>query len=80
MCEAQANWVAEVLAGRLVLPSSEVMRESIARDDAVRRRDFDPRWGIMWDRFAYIRALDAESRRASRSPGEPRRAAAPTVR
>jgi dimethylaniline monooxygenase (N-oxide forming) len=80
MCEAQANWVGEVLAGRLVLPSPEVMRASIARDVEVRRRDFDPRWDIMWDRFAYIRALDAEARRAKRSPGPPRRAAAPTVR
>jgi glycine/D-amino acid oxidase-like deaminating enzyme len=80
MCEAQANWVAEVLAGRLALPSAEVMRESIARDDEVRRRDFDPRWGIMWDRFPYIRALDSEARRARRAPGPSPRAAAPTVR
>jgi hypothetical protein len=80
MFEAQANWVAEVLAERLVLPSADVMRASIARDDEVRRRDFDPRWGILWDRLPYIRSLEAEARRARRAPGSARRAEAPTVR
>ena len=78
--EAQANWLAEVLADRLVLPSAEVMGASIARDDEVRRRDFDPRWGILWDRLPYIRSLEAEARRARRAPGTSRRAQAPTVR
>jgi len=78
--EVQANWVAEVIAGRLVLPSEEVMVRSIARDQEVRRRDFDPRWGIMWDRRGYIRSLEAEARQARRSPGPPRRADAETVR
>ncbi len=78
--EAQANWVAEVLADRLVLPSTEVMRASIACDDEVRRRDFDPRWGILWDRLPYIRSLETETRRARRLPGTSQRAAAPTVR
>jgi dimethylaniline monooxygenase (N-oxide forming) len=78
--EAQANWVAEILADRLVLPPKEVMRASIARDDEVRRRDFDPRWGILWDRLPYIRSLELETRRARRLPGTSRRAAAPTVR
>jgi hypothetical protein len=79
MFEAQANWVAEVLAERLVLPSAEVMRASIGRDDEVRRRDFDPRWGILWDRLPYIRSLETEARRARRTPGTTRRAQAPTV-
>ena len=78
--EAQANWVGEVLAGRLALPSEEVMRTSIARDEEVRRRDFDPRWGIMWDRLGYVRSLEAETRQARRSPGAAPRAAAATVR
>ena len=78
--EAQANWAAEVLADRLVLPSTEVMHASIERDDEVRRRDFDPRWGILWDRLPYIRSLETETRRARRLPGTSRGAAAPTVR
>ena len=78
--EAQANWVAEVLSERLVLPSAEVMRTSIACDEQARRRDFDPRWGILCDRLPYIRSLERETRRARRLPGTSRRAAAPTVR
>lgn len=79
MFEAQANWVADVLARRLTLPSEEVMRESIARDDEVRRRYFDPRFGYLWDRVAYANSLDRESRRARRRPGVSSRAAAATV-
>jgi cation diffusion facilitator CzcD-associated flavoprotein CzcO len=78
--EAQANWAAEVLTDRLALPSTEVMCASIAHDDEVRVRDFDPRWGILWDRLPYIRSLETETRAARRSPGTSRRAAAPTVR
>jgi cation diffusion facilitator CzcD-associated flavoprotein CzcO len=79
MFEAQANWAAEVLSGRLELPPSEVMRQSIAADEAVRQRNFDPRWGFLYDRFPYIRSLERESRRARRRPGSPPRAAAATV-
>jgi len=77
--EAQARWVAEVLAGRLLLSSTEVMHTSIAADDEIRRRDFDPRWGVLWDHIPYIRSLEAEARRARRAPGESGRAGAPTV-
>jgi hypothetical protein len=78
--EAQATWVAEVLTGRLQLPTAEQMRESIAGDQHVRARDFDPRWGILWDRYPYIRALDAEARRARRTPGVPAHAERSTIR
>ena len=77
--EAQANWIGDVLAGRLSLPATEVMSESITHDESIRARDFDPRHGILWDRLRYVRALDAESRHARRRPGVSRRAAAPTV-
>lgn len=78
--EAQANWAAEVLTGNLRLPSTDQMRTSIAGDNEVRVRDFDPRWGILWDRYPYIRALEAEARRARRSPGVSRRAERATMR
>jgi dimethylaniline monooxygenase (N-oxide forming) len=79
--EAQANWTAEVLAGRLLLPSEEVMRESIRRDAEVCRRDFDGRIAVSWDRVRYQRALEAETKRAARRPGSaPRRAEAATLR
>ncbi len=77
--EAQANWIGDVLAGRLSLPSSEVMSESVSHDESIRARDFDPRHGILWDRVRYVRALEAEARRARQQPGVSRRAAAPTV-
>jgi dimethylaniline monooxygenase (N-oxide forming) len=75
LMEAQAEWVGEVLAGRLLLPSEEVMRASIDRDRHVRRRDFDRRYDLFWDRLRYLRALEAEVRHARRHPGAPRRRA-----
>jgi hypothetical protein len=79
MFEAQANWTADVLAGSLELPPVGMMRESIAADDVVRRRDFDPRFGFLYDRFPYIHSLDQESKRARRRPGRSPRAALATV-
>lgn len=78
--EAQATWLAEVLTHRLQLPSTEGMKASIAGDQQVRARDFDPRWGILWDRYPYMRALDAEARRARRVAGVPRYAERSTLR
>jgi dimethylaniline monooxygenase (N-oxide forming) len=69
MMEAQANWAADVLAGRLILPSSAEMQRSVELDAADRRRQFDPRFGFIWDRLAYCRALESESRKAVRHPG-----------
>ena len=79
MFEAQANWLGEHLAGRLTLPSREVMTTSVQRDDEFRRRNFDPRFGIFWDRIPYMRALEREARAARRRSGVPRTAAAATT-
>lgn len=79
MFEAQANWLGEHLAGRLVLPSREVMATSVERDAEGRRRSFDPRWGLLWDRIPYMRSLEREARAAGRRPGVPRTAAAATI-
>jgi cation diffusion facilitator CzcD-associated flavoprotein CzcO len=73
VAEAQANWAAEVLTGRLSLPSREVMRESIRRDAQVRTRDFDGVLDVTWDRVRYIRALEREAHQARRRPGSPPR-------
>jgi hypothetical protein len=81
LMEAQANWSADVIAGRLVLPSRDAMRDSVAADAAVRARYFDPRFGFIWDRLPYSRALEAESDAARRRPGSAvPNAAGPTVR
>jgi glycine/D-amino acid oxidase-like deaminating enzyme len=80
LMEAQAEWVGEVLAGHLVLPSEELMRMSIERDREIRQRDFDTRYALFRDRLRYVRALEAEVRHARRHPGEPaRRAGAATT-
>lgn len=79
MFEAQANWLAEHLAGRLTLPHREVMAASVERDAEVRRRRFDPRHGILWDRIPYMRSLERETRTAARRPGVAPTAAAATT-
>ena len=79
LMEAQANWVAESLGGRLNLPPADQMLASIAADDVVRQRDFRHAPGVWRDRLRYCRALEAEARRARRRPGAPRNAAAPTT-
>lgn len=78
--EAQANWAADVVAGRLGLPSPEAMRHSVELDAVVRARYFDPRFGFLWDRLPYCRSLESESAGARRRPGRAAAtAAAPTV-
>jgi len=67
--EAQANWVADVVTGRLALPGPDAMRRSVAQDAAFRARHFDPRFGFIWDRLPYIRALESESAQVRRRPG-----------
>lgn len=79
MFEAQANWLGEHLAGRLALPSREVMITSVERDAEVRRRNFDPRFGLYWDRIPYTRSLEREARAARRRPGVRRTASAATT-
>ena len=80
MMEAQANWAADVLIGRLGLPSRDVMRRSVELDAAVRARYFDPRFGFIWDRLPYCRSLESESAGARQRPGrQATNAAGPTV-
>ncbi|HEY6958817.1 MAG TPA: NAD(P)-binding domain-containing protein [Candidatus Limnocylindria bacterium] len=69
LMEAQANWCADVICGRLALPSADTMRQSVERDAAVRMRYFDKRFGFIWDRLPYCRTLERESAAASRKPG-----------
>ncbi len=80
LMEAQANWVADVVTGRLGLPPPETMRHSVELDAAVRAKDFDPRFGFIWDRLPYCRSLESESDHAREWPGRPSpNAAGPTV-
>jgi len=80
MMEAQADWAADVVSGRLALPSPETMRRSVERDAASRARYFDRRFGFIWDRLPYCRRLESESAAARRRPGrEAPTAAGPTT-
>lgn len=69
MMEAQANWSADVISGRLRLPSQDALRRSVERDAVVRARYFDERFGFIWDRLPYCRTLERESAAARRTPG-----------
>lgn len=66
MMEAQAGWMAQLLDGRLALPHEDMMRASVHADRLNRERSFREAPDYWWDRVRYCRALDAESRRASR--------------
>lgn len=74
LAELQAQWVADLLDGSGVLPSTDVMRRDIAREDKAMRRRYvrSPRHTIQVDFWPYRRALKAERgrgrRRAERQP------------
>ena len=69
MMEAQANWAADVISGRLALPSPDAVRASVEQDAVRRARYFDERFGFIWDRLPYCRTLERESAVARRTPG-----------
>lgn len=64
VAEAQAEWVADHLAGDYRLPPRDVMLAQIARDRQVRERQFvaSPRHTMEIDFYAYLRALRRERR------------------
>jgi cation diffusion facilitator CzcD-associated flavoprotein CzcO len=64
VAEAQANWVADHLAGDYTLPSRDVMRAQIRREREARERQFvaSPRHTMEIDFFAYLRGLRRERR------------------
>ncbi|MBJ7595791.1 MAG: NAD(P)-binding domain-containing protein [Candidatus Dormibacteraeota bacterium] len=69
IAEAQAQWVADQLAGDYRLPTIEVMRGQIRHERAVRERQFlaSPRHTMEIDFYAYLRGLRAERRRGHKS-------------
>lgn len=64
VAEAQAEWVADHLAGDYVLPSRDVMLAQILREREARERQFvaSPRHTMEIDFFAYLRGLRRERR------------------
>ena len=69
VAEAQAEWVADELAGTYRLPSAEVMRAQIRHERDARERQFvaSPRHTMEIDFYAYLRGLRAERRRGRRA-------------
>ncbi|HEY7927072.1 MAG TPA: NAD(P)-binding domain-containing protein [Candidatus Dormibacteraeota bacterium] len=66
VAQAQAEWVADHLAGGYTLPSRNVMLAQIAREREARERQFvaSPRHTMEIDFFAYLRGLRRERRGA----------------
>ncbi len=64
VAEAQAEWVADHLAGDYTLPSREVMRAHIRRERKARERQFvaSARHTMEIDFYAYLRGLRRERR------------------
>jgi dimethylaniline monooxygenase (N-oxide forming) len=71
LAEAQAEWIADLLAGRAVLPSAEVMRREIEEYERWLRKRFvaSKRHTIEVDFHPYIRQLRRERKRAPRDAG-----------
>ncbi len=69
VAEAQAEWVADELAGAYRRPSADVMRAQIRQERDARERQFvaSPRHTMEIDFYAYLRGLRAERRRGRRA-------------
>jgi cation diffusion facilitator CzcD-associated flavoprotein CzcO len=67
LAEAQAEWVADLLAGRAALPSAEQMRREIAREEARMRKRFvaSKRHTVEVDFHPYLREIRRERKQAA---------------
>ena len=65
IAELQSEWVADILEGKVTLPSRAEMREVIGREDArmAKRYVRSPRHTIQVDFYPYMRTLRRERRR-----------------
>ena len=68
IAELQAEWVADILEGKVQLPSRAVMRDVIRREDErmAKRYVRSPRHTIQVDFYPYMRTLRRERRRVRR--------------
>jgi hypothetical protein len=65
IAELQSEWVADILTGKVELPSREEMREVIAREDErmAKRYVRSPRHTIQVDFYPYMRTIRRERKR-----------------
>jgi cation diffusion facilitator CzcD-associated flavoprotein CzcO len=70
LAEAQAEWIAELLAGRAALPAAAEMREEIAGYERWQHKRFvsSKRHTIEVDFYPYLRAIGRERKRRSAQP------------
>jgi dimethylaniline monooxygenase (N-oxide forming) len=68
IAEAQSEWIADVLEGKVDLPDPEAMRRVITREDRRMRRRYvaSTRHTIQVDFFPYLRTIKRERRRRRR--------------
>jgi hypothetical protein len=68
IAELQSEWVADILEGKVTLPSAAEMREVVAREDErmAKRYVRSPRHTIQVDFYPYMRTLRRERRRGKR--------------
>jgi cation diffusion facilitator CzcD-associated flavoprotein CzcO len=68
IAELQSEWVADILEGKVSLPSKEEMREVVEREDErmAKRYVRSPRHTIQVDFYPYMRTLRRERRRGRR--------------
>jgi dimethylaniline monooxygenase (N-oxide forming) len=68
IAELQSEWVADILEGKVTLPSTEEMREVLEREDErmAKRYVRSPRHTIQVDFYPYMRTLRRERRRGRR--------------
>jgi cation diffusion facilitator CzcD-associated flavoprotein CzcO len=67
LAEAQAEWVADLLAGRAALPPAEEMRRDVAREEARMRKRFvaSKRHTVEVDFHPYLREIRRERKQAA---------------
>jgi hypothetical protein len=65
LAEAQSEWVADVLEGKVSLPSPSQMRKVVAREDARMQKRYvtSKRHTIQVDFFPYLRTIRRERKR-----------------
>jgi hypothetical protein len=76
LAEAQSEWIADVLEGKVALPSPDEMRRVIEREDRRMRKRYvrSPRHTIQVDFYPYLRTIARERRRGRRGRLGSRRA------
>ena len=68
LAELQSEWIADVLEGKVALPSPDEMKRAIEREDKRMRKRYvrSPRHTIQVDFYPYLRTIQKERRRRGR--------------